>query len=380
MMNNSSQEKNKLTRQELYNFVWSIPLTKLAEKYQISENGLRKICVKLDIPLPKGGYWSKLKFNKKVTQIPFKINTAVDQFINLTFRNNEATLEEHYLSAFHRLKKELEAIPNLNFKVPEILTNPHPLIKAAKADLKTKKPSTYLYSNNIGTIHTGKGLISIDVSKEFIPRALVFMDTFIKLILKRGHQINSKKNSEVLINGEAFSFRFREVLKRIKTIDKHSAYNWEHTELVPSGVVEFQIGESYKKSEWRDSLKNPVENKLSNILAKLELESELIKKQRIKSEIWHREYQRKRKIEEEKEALFQKEVDKFKQLKENAKRWQKTVEIRNYIHAVETNAIKTNTLKPELIEWIKWANNKADWYDPLIQKEDDILNDRSLYD
>lgn len=88
----------------------------------------------------------------------------------------------------------------------------------------------------------------------------------------------------------------------------------------------------------------------------------------------------KRKIEEEREARFQEEVNKFKQLKKNAKRWQKTVEIRNYIQAVETNAIKTNTLTPELIEWIKWANNKADWYDPLIQKEDDLLDDSSLYD
>lgn len=124
MMNNSSTEKTQISRQELYNLVWSTPLSQLAKKYQISDNGLRKICIKLDIPLPKNGYWSKLKFNKKVTKIPFKINTVVDQFINLTFRNNKATLEEHYFSAFHRLKKELEAIPELNFKVPEKLTNP----------------------------------------------------------------------------------------------------------------------------------------------------------------------------------------------------------------------------------------------------------------
>lgn len=376
-MNDSSTEKNKLSRQELYDLVWSTPLSQLAKKYQISDNGLRKICVKLDIPLPKGGYWSKIKFNKKVSKIALPINRTVKQYINLSYRNNEATIEEHYLSAFHRLKKELESIPSLNFKVPEILTNPHPLIKAAKADLKTKKPSTYLYSNNTSTIYTSHGHINIDVSKEFIPRALVFMDTFIKLILKRGHQINTKDSSEVLINGEAFSFKFREVLKRIKSIDPNSAYNWEYTELVPSGVVAFEISQSYNKSEWRDSLKNPIENKLSNILAKLEIKAELIKKERIQSEIRHREYLIKRKIEEERNARFQAEVKKFELLKENAKRWQKTVEIRNYIKAVETNAIQTNTLTPELIEWIKWANQKADWHDPIIQKKDELFDNSS---
>ena len=379
MMNNSSKEKNKLSRQELYDLVWSTPLSQLAKKYQISDNGLRKICIKLDIPLPKNGYWSKIKFNKKVSKIALPENAIVEQYINLSYRNNEATIEEHYLSAFHRYKKELEAIPNLNFKVPENLTNPHPLIKAAKADLKTKKPSTYLYSNNIGTIYTGKGL-SIDVSKEFIPRALVFMDTFIKLILKRGHQINSKKSSEVLINGEAFSFRFREVLKRIKSIDKHSAYNWEYSELVPSGVVAFEIGESYKKSEWRDSLKNPIENKLSNILAKLELDAHQLKEQRVRMALYHKEQERLRLIREEEQRRLQKEHDDFKNVIHASKRWNKAMKLRNYLTAVEQQAIKNNTLTASLKSEIQWAREKADWYDPLIQKEDELLNDRSLYD
>ena len=97
MINNSSTEKNKLSRQELYDLVWSTPLSQLAKKYQISDNGLRKICIKLDIPLPKNGYWSKIKFNKKVSKIALPKNTTVKQYINLSYRNNEATIEEHYL-------------------------------------------------------------------------------------------------------------------------------------------------------------------------------------------------------------------------------------------------------------------------------------------
>jgi len=26
-------------------------------------------------------------------------------------------------------------------------------------------------------------------------------------------------------------------------------------------------------------------------------------------------------------------------------------------------------------QWIKWANNKANWYDPLINFDDDLLDD-----
>lgn len=45
-------EKVEVTRQELYDLVWSKPMSRLALEYNISDNGLRKICKKHEIPLP----------------------------------------------------------------------------------------------------------------------------------------------------------------------------------------------------------------------------------------------------------------------------------------------------------------------------------------
>ena len=36
--------------------------------------------------------------------------------------------------------------------------------------------------------------------------------------------------------------------------------------------------------------------------------------------------------------------------------------------------IKGN-LTEEKIKWLIWARKKADWYDPQIEDEDDLLND-----
>lgn len=49
---NNQRENIKISRQELYNLAWSKPMSKLALEYNISDNGLRKICKKFDIPLP----------------------------------------------------------------------------------------------------------------------------------------------------------------------------------------------------------------------------------------------------------------------------------------------------------------------------------------
>ena len=46
--------------------------------------------------------------------------------------------------------------------------------------------------------------------------------------------------------------------------------------------------------------------------------------------------------------------------------------IRAYVSAVESQS----NLNEKTKEWIKWAKNKADWYDPIIAKEDELLGIR----
>ena len=58
---------------------------------------------------------------------------------------------------------------------------------------------------------------------------------------------------------------------------------------------------------------------------------------------------------------------------EDSERWKKATDLKNFITAIENKAIKENTLSEELSNWIKWANDKADWFDPLVNKNDDLL-------
>jgi hypothetical protein len=53
------------TRQELFEFVWSMPVTKLSKQFELSDVGLRKICIKHQIPLPLQGHWTRKQFGKE---------------------------------------------------------------------------------------------------------------------------------------------------------------------------------------------------------------------------------------------------------------------------------------------------------------------------
>ena len=59
-------EVDRIERQKLYDEVWSTPMSRLAERYGISDVGLAKICKKLRIPVPGRGYWQKIKSGKKI--------------------------------------------------------------------------------------------------------------------------------------------------------------------------------------------------------------------------------------------------------------------------------------------------------------------------
>ncbi len=56
----------KLTRKEFYDLVWAKPISNIAKEYGIGESELRKTCTIFKIPLPKNGYWMKLRYGKPI--------------------------------------------------------------------------------------------------------------------------------------------------------------------------------------------------------------------------------------------------------------------------------------------------------------------------
>jgi hypothetical protein len=53
-----------VTREELYELVWSMPMIKVAEKFEVSGSYLARVCTELRVPRPERGYWAKLAVGK----------------------------------------------------------------------------------------------------------------------------------------------------------------------------------------------------------------------------------------------------------------------------------------------------------------------------
>ena len=57
-----------VTREELYALVWSEPMIKVAERYDVSGTYLARICTLLNVPRPPRGHWQKLAVGKAAPQ------------------------------------------------------------------------------------------------------------------------------------------------------------------------------------------------------------------------------------------------------------------------------------------------------------------------
>src|SRR5476649_1059212 len=65
-----SQEGNQLTREQLYEKVWTTPTTQVAAELGISDVALAKRCKKLNVPKPSLGYWAKVEAGQKPEKVP----------------------------------------------------------------------------------------------------------------------------------------------------------------------------------------------------------------------------------------------------------------------------------------------------------------------
>jgi hypothetical protein len=253
---------------------------------------------------------------------------------------------------------EIENDPRVSLTVPEKLANPDPLVMEAKKGLsKHDEHSSWLLKNEGVVSNTGS--LQIRVAPDNIDRALRLFDAIIKVFRARGHHF---EESTVHMGEQRFEISIREKLKKLDEYKKE-----------PTNILCLKVYTGYPRFEIYDSKSVLIEDRISRAVAKIELEVEYYL--RIWAENARREEEQRRKERERLEVLARKkkELDEFKLLLNAAQRYNDVKLMREYIQSKEEIARNNGTLNEELQSWIEWARKKADWYDPNINGEDELL-------
>ena len=363
-----NMKNQTLTRKELYELVWTSSLSSLAKKYSITDVGLRKICIRMNIPLPEFGHWMKVKYNKPITKKPLPKNYTGETIIQLNRLEEGDNKIQGKLSVYNKLEDEITTKELDLLIVPETLTNPNPLIVASH-EYYTKKKIQYGSKEYESLI---KSTVNIDVSDDLLDRSLRIMDTLLKVIEIRGHKVIIKgRSTYVVIQDEEIEIKLREKLKRIPI---ESNYSWQQYDHVHSGILSFVMEKSFYQVVWQDG-KIPLEKQLARIIARIEIKGEEKKQYKIACEKHRAERAEKERIAEQKRKRKEKEFSNVKVLFTNCKQWHESQVLRNYLDEYEAFATQNNKMTKKMKKWLTWARKKADWYDPFIAKRDKYLDE-----
>lgn len=359
-----------IKREELYSRVWQIAMTKLAEEYGISGNGLKKICIKLSVPFPPIGYWQKLAAGHKIEKPPLPdINNDEADFYELkNEKKPDYPIDEKY-----KLLIEKEEDPFYKIKVTKKLGLLHPLIFSTKNILASERP------DSDGLIRRVRSeILAISVSPKNLNRAFNIMNTFVWELERRNYQIKIEMNYHgrnetfAIKDGQKIQIELRETLKMNKLkVDKVSS-PWRQSDyervFIPTGELRLEIKNVYGgdfKKIFKDQTNQLLEDQLNNFIINIYRSINYLN-------LRDREWEKERKIQKEREKeqnliLERKrlEEEKTKNLFKMVRVWHKANLVRNFINEFEKKLIEENALTEEKKKWIQWAMEKADALNPL---------------
>ncbi len=69
-MSDGKPQTISITREELYEQVWTTPMRRLCAGFGLSDVGLAKVCKANDIPRPPAGYWAMHERGKAPPRAP----------------------------------------------------------------------------------------------------------------------------------------------------------------------------------------------------------------------------------------------------------------------------------------------------------------------
>lgn len=421
-------------RKKLFDEVWKEPITTVAKRYELSDNGLRKRCIKLEIPLPPAGYWAKVQAGKPVPAQPelppykalsvqkeasgiYKKSNMGLELINMSDQSSEQLKELDGLDLLAPESKERLLKWCQKIEVPKRIAQYNPLIVDYQAEMEYRKKrdeeyrfrdvfrfSMYLmYENTKIQYRKNKAVLPISVSNKHANRAFRIIDTLIKLVGDLDGTVavrsGEEDNASFRLFGYAFSFQLTESMVKRRSLLSSLPPEKAPTDFKPmyekvfSGRFKIEFTEildyshkdkTPKAFKFEDSVDNPIENQMGDIfivLCKASNEAVLTdiiaKRVRKLKEI---EQERLEAIEEERRRRLQQTEEqnrRRKHLVENIEQqmegWFMSQKLLKYAEELEAfaKAMVDETTKEMLSVYIDLVHRKSENHDPVK----DILNE-----
>ncbi|EDZ62087.1 hypothetical protein SMGD1_0205 [Sulfurimonas gotlandica GD1] len=352
-----------INREQLYKHVWSNPFTKLALKYNVSAVELKKLCNKFLIPVPKMGHWQKIAFGKEIYIPPL----TSYKYISVLLKKRKAIPVIKGIASNIKLKKTIFlAAKKTKITVKQTLTSPHTIIAKTRDSLKSKKIDEY------GMITSGKDCADIRISPANYKKVLRVLDALFKWFENRGYEVNTSNGygTCIIIDKEKIQIAVEEKSTVTNTTVVGDGF-WKRTEreYTPSNKISLLI-KSYNgntRRTWSAGKLYTLEELLPSFIDGILNFATAMKENKLRREEEDRKRKEARILKRYNSHCEELEKNMIEQLEKQAKDWNFTMQLQNYISAIDDKAKKENggTLTKDMLKWIEWANQYLDKINPL---------------
>lgn len=363
-------KSQSLSPSELYDLVWSKPMTVLAKEFGVSDQGLAKICRRNDIPTPERGYWAKLQAGKQVHAQPLSRHLR-DSKAKITI---QATEPKPKLKPVPKPEKSSD---KASVEIPADLNRVHPVVarwikdhEAEQAkrqkELRRNRNDIWFRPRELPDL-TDKDLYRFRVTSAFLQAA---GEAGIRVL---DGKVNGTLN--ISVSGQDFEIKIvqkmRQVLRRAPEDESWTAYPEHHNSaLSPTGYLRFAIVTYFGGShtnEWVESDKMPAGQLIPYFIDQI-LEAASISKE------WHNRLEEQRleiRREEAKrleaQRLARLENERWDRFRASAARWREAEILRSFLAALDGATLGSDDIDGmPRGEFLEWVAGKIDEFDPLV--------------
>jgi hypothetical protein len=276
-------------REALYAEVWTDPVSTVSKRYRLSDNGLRKICKKLGVPLPPIGYWAKLRSGQKVRKLTLPVHSGPTTCVAWPEANTHRFSEPDETKDYRQLIDEEEALPENRVQPTADSEWRHKLVRALAKKLdavdkqiaeeaKPRKQNrgephwdhvTWMITKPGGLIDVGGEFLSLIVSPAIRQRALSIADGFLIAVEQRGFKVRIEEGKTLITCEDvAVHFRMSEMAKNTREGYAHDTWDaLGRLRIILRSATYASAAPSEIKA--RDESDKRLEDQLNDVLARL---------------------------------------------------------------------------------------------------------------
>lgn len=377
----ASAQAVKLTREQLYELVWSRPLTTLAKEYDLSDVGFAKLCKSLNVPRPSVGYWARKAAGYSLKQTPLpppKVGSASDATLRLRQSPPSAEIATTPEAAELARRLLLEQDPDQKITVDAELVRPHRLVRLSRPLLRKAKT----FSRDV---LIAQECLDVHVSPGSLDRALRIMDALLKALEVRGVSVEltppkaadyayarRASTTVVRVGQDRVCLSMTESRKVVPReapppeADRRRPRHLANEPLNPTqeyqytGSLTLVVGNGLSPRRIRDGRTSRLEDRLNEVVCELLRKVDNERLLRLRKEVEERQRQEEQKRREEEERRRRIESVWVHDLLDRRKDWSMAQEIRAFADAVESRRPSEPTEEWPCDAWLAWARRHAD--------------------